>query len=250
MRLNEQPWAVHTSVPEGSPAQELGCPGSPWASHRLLFRSSQSLHISAAGGAKSLQLCLTLRDPMDCSLPGSSDHGIHSPGKNIGMDCHFLLQGIFPRRDGTHVSYDSCIGWPVLCHERHLDRRSLQCKTRAGFLGLIHADKSPEDLRNVFLSEGLQSGPPSPFLLPFHTLRNCLQTAAPLFFFFFFANRVPADPTATSSSIGFLMQAQLHCGRSWALTLLEPSAHVPARTLSFLQAWLLTSQVGSNCRNK
>ena len=26
--------------------------------------------------AKSLQLCLTLRDPMDCSLPGSSVHGI------------------------------------------------------------------------------------------------------------------------------------------------------------------------------
>ena len=26
--------------------------------------------------AKSLQSCLTLRDPMDCSLPGSSTHGI------------------------------------------------------------------------------------------------------------------------------------------------------------------------------
>ena len=26
--------------------------------------------------AKSLQLCLTLSDPMDCSLPGSSIHGI------------------------------------------------------------------------------------------------------------------------------------------------------------------------------
>ena len=26
--------------------------------------------------AKSLQLCLTLCDPMDCSLPGSSVHGI------------------------------------------------------------------------------------------------------------------------------------------------------------------------------
>ena len=25
---------------------------------------------------KSLQLCLTLCDPMDCSLPGSSVHGI------------------------------------------------------------------------------------------------------------------------------------------------------------------------------
>ena len=27
--------------------------------------------------AKSLQSCLTLFDPMDCSLPGSSVHGIH-----------------------------------------------------------------------------------------------------------------------------------------------------------------------------
>ena len=32
--------------------------------------------------------------PMDCSLPGSSVHG-DSPGKNTGMGCHALLQGIF-----------------------------------------------------------------------------------------------------------------------------------------------------------
>ena len=31
---------------------------------------------AAAAAAKSLQSCLTLRDPMDCSLPGSSVHGI------------------------------------------------------------------------------------------------------------------------------------------------------------------------------
>ena len=31
----------------------------------------------------------------DCSLPGSSVHG-DSPGKNTGMGCHALLQGIFP----------------------------------------------------------------------------------------------------------------------------------------------------------
>ena len=29
MRLNEQPWTVHTSFPEGSPTQELGCWGEP-----------------------------------------------------------------------------------------------------------------------------------------------------------------------------------------------------------------------------
>ena len=32
---------------------------------------------------------------MDCSSPGSSVHGI-TPGKNTGVGCHTLLQGIFP----------------------------------------------------------------------------------------------------------------------------------------------------------
>ena len=32
--------------------------------------------IAAAAAAKSLQSCPTLSDPMDCSLPGSSVHGI------------------------------------------------------------------------------------------------------------------------------------------------------------------------------
>ena len=32
---------------------------------------------------------------MDCSLTGSSVHG-DSPGKNTGVACHSLLQGIFP----------------------------------------------------------------------------------------------------------------------------------------------------------
>ena len=41
------------------------------------------------------QSCLTLCDPMDCNPPGFSVHG-ESPGKNIGMGFHALLQGIFP----------------------------------------------------------------------------------------------------------------------------------------------------------
>ena len=39
------------------------------------------------------QLCPTLSDPMDRSLPGSSPW--NSPGKNTGVACHALLQGIF-----------------------------------------------------------------------------------------------------------------------------------------------------------
>ena len=76
--------------------------------------------------SKVVQSCLTLCDPMDCSLPGSSVHvifqarvlGCHFPlqgifliqgwnpgdslpseppgkSKNTGMGCHALLQGIF-----------------------------------------------------------------------------------------------------------------------------------------------------------
>ena len=34
------------------------------------------VYVAAAAAAKSLQLCPTLLNPMDCSLPGSSTHGI------------------------------------------------------------------------------------------------------------------------------------------------------------------------------
>ena len=39
------------------------------------------------------QLCLTLCNPVDYSLPDSSSMGFSR--KNIGMGCHGLLQGIF-----------------------------------------------------------------------------------------------------------------------------------------------------------
>ena len=41
------------------------------------------------------QSCLTLCDPMDYSLLGSSIHR-DSPGKNTGVGCHALIWGIFP----------------------------------------------------------------------------------------------------------------------------------------------------------
>ena len=37
---------------------------------------------------------------MDCSPPGSSVHG-DSPDKNTGVDCHVLLQGIFPTQESN-----------------------------------------------------------------------------------------------------------------------------------------------------
>ena len=47
-------------------------------------RSLSSVQFSSVA-----QSCPTLCDPMDCSLPWNLQ------GKNTGMSCHFLLQGIF-----------------------------------------------------------------------------------------------------------------------------------------------------------
>ena len=44
--------------------------------------------------------CPTLCNPMDCSPPGSSVHG-DSPGKNTGVGCHALLQGIFLTQESS-----------------------------------------------------------------------------------------------------------------------------------------------------
>ena len=41
------------------------------------------------------QLYPTLCNPMDCNSPGFSVHG-YSPGKNTGVGCHALLQGLNP----------------------------------------------------------------------------------------------------------------------------------------------------------
>ena len=52
------------------------------------------------------QSCPTLCDPMDCSLPGSSVHGIFQ-AKGTGVGCHFLLQGIFPTQ-GSNLGLLHC----------------------------------------------------------------------------------------------------------------------------------------------
>ena len=57
------------------------------------------------------QSCPTLCDPMDCSPPDSSVHG-DSPGKNIGVGGHALLQGIFPTQ-GTNPSLLFLLHWQV-----------------------------------------------------------------------------------------------------------------------------------------
>ena len=61
--------------------------------YRFLWENRSSFLCDAVLCLVTL-LCLTLCDAMHCSPPGSSVPG-NSPGKNIGVGCHALLQGIF-----------------------------------------------------------------------------------------------------------------------------------------------------------
>ena len=84
-----------------SPPGDIPNPGIKPRSLALLvdsYRLSRSLLVFLplfSVHAKSSQLCPTLCNSMDWGPSGFSVHG-DSPGKNTGVDCHALLQGIFP----------------------------------------------------------------------------------------------------------------------------------------------------------
>ena len=90
------------------------------------------------------QSCLTLCDSMDCSPPGSSVHG-GSPGKNTGLGCCALLQGIFPTQGST----------PGLPHRRQIVYVWATREAQEYWMGWsIH---SPGDLPNP----GIEPGSPA-----------------------------------------------------------------------------------------
>ena len=65
--------------------------------------------------AKSLHSCPTLCDPVDCSLPGSCDHGILQ-ARILEWGAISYSRGSSQPRDRTCVSYVSCTGRRVLYH--------------------------------------------------------------------------------------------------------------------------------------
>ena len=70
------------------------------------FLVMRMFKIRSLSESKVAQSCLTLCDPMDCSLPGSSVHGIFL-GKSTGVGCHLLLQEIFPTQ-GSNLGLPYC----------------------------------------------------------------------------------------------------------------------------------------------
>ena len=88
-----------SGLPCPSPGH-LSCPRIKPVSHTVSYIGSQVIyHFGPPGKPKVrmsvTQSCPTLGDFLDCSPPGSSDPW-NSPGKNIGVGGHSLLQGIFP----------------------------------------------------------------------------------------------------------------------------------------------------------
>ena len=90
------------------------------------------------------QSCLTFCDPMDCSPPVSSVHW-DSPGKNNGVDCHALFQGIFPTQ-GSNPGLLHC-RWILLPSEPPGKPKN----TRVGSLSLLRVNFLTQDLNQGLL---------------------------------------------------------------------------------------------------
>ena len=111
----------------------LKCPWWSWASPKVLASGKPWLggvrrglclysvgpilpHLPPFGCIQSLQLCPTLCDPMDCSLPGASVHGI-VPARILEWVAISFSRGSSWPRDQTRISFVFCIGRWVLHSE-------------------------------------------------------------------------------------------------------------------------------------
>ena len=90
---------------------------------KIVWNSNFSIQKSQSDcNAQSLSQ-VTLCDPMNCSPPGSSVHGI-SQARILDWVAIFSSRGSSWPRDGTCVSGVSCVGRQVLYHQHH-DRPDL-----------------------------------------------------------------------------------------------------------------------------
>ena len=93
-----------------------------WLVMFSIFQCLATFHIPVGHCRHSVKViscsaCWTLWDLMDCSLPGSSVHGI-SQVKNTGCDAISSSRGSFRPRDWTHTSFISALQGDSLPIER------------------------------------------------------------------------------------------------------------------------------------
>ena len=78
----------------------------PICTIRLVYLSNVCVLVHG----KSLQLCLALWDPTDCSSSGHTDCPWNSPGMNTWVGCHVFLYGIFPTQ-GSNLCLFHLLHW-------------------------------------------------------------------------------------------------------------------------------------------
>ena len=97
------------------------------------------------------------------------------PGKNTGVGCHFLFQGIFPTQGSTRISCISCTGRQILYHCTTWQAQTVLYLSSSNFLGFPGGSVSKESACNAGdLSSihglgrypGRGGGQPTPVFLP------------------------------------------------------------------------------------
>ena len=95
------------------------------------------------------QLCLSLCDPMDCSPLGSSALG-NCPGKNTGVGCHSLLQGICLTQE-SNLGLPHCRKIPYhLSHQGSPNRNKVHYKCNALESSPNHPSTTPVCWKIIF----------------------------------------------------------------------------------------------------
>ena len=105
---------------------------------QILYRLSlQENPCNLCKRAESLQKCPTLCDPRDCSPPGSSVRGFLQAGI-LWWVAMPSPRGSSQPRDGTPVSYVSCIDRLVLYPQCHLGSPQIHYQPIKSFVHLIY----------------------------------------------------------------------------------------------------------------
>ena len=109
--VREGAWAFRTS-----PQRGVGM--NPFVSF-ILFRDNVN---------KMMCVCEILCCPMDCSLPGSSVHGILE-ARILEWVATSYSRGYSQPRDWTAIFWVSCLGRRILFHLRHLEANKMNPKS-------------------------------------------------------------------------------------------------------------------------
>ena len=87
------------------------CCGLLTAGQHAAVQTGSYGHVTSTRPVRSSLSCPALCDPMDSSPAGSSVLG-DSPGKNTGVGCRALLQGIFWTQ-GSNLCLSHLLHWQV-----------------------------------------------------------------------------------------------------------------------------------------